>query len=216
MVNGPDPRTLCPMPGHPRVKFLRPLAEGRENVSVGDYAYYDDPDDAGAFFERNVLHHYDFVGDRLVIGPFAAIAAGVTIMMNGGIHATAGFSTYPFNIFGAGWERGFDPDTWADTNKGDTVIGADVWIGTEAMLMPGVTIGPGAIIAARSVVTRDVAPYALAGGNPARETRRRFDDPTIGVLLEIAWWDWPAERITAGLDAIRGADIAALRAAARA
>lgn len=216
MVAGPDPGALSPMPGHPRVKFLRPLAVDRSNVTVGDYAYYDDPDGTADFFDRNVLHHYDFVGDRLVIGAFVAIAAGVRIMMNGGTHATAGFSTYPFNIFCAGWERGFDPATWTATVKGDTVIGADVWIGTEAMLMPGVTIGPGAIIAARSVVTQDVAPYALVGGNPAREIRLRFDPSTIEALLDIAWWDWPAERITGSLDAIRGADLAALRAAAHA
>lgn len=101
MVAGPDPGMLCPMPGQPRVKFLGPLAEGRSNVTVGDDAYYDDPDNAGAFFERNVLHHHEFMGDRLVIGPFVAIAAGVRIMMNGGTHAMTGFSTYPFNIFGA-------------------------------------------------------------------------------------------------------------------
>lgn len=214
-MNGPDPGALRPMPGHPRVKFLKPLAEGRSNVTVGDYAYYDDPDDAGAFFERNVLHHYDFIGDRLVIGRFAAIAAGVVVMMNGGSHAMGGFSTYPFNIFGAGWEQGFDPAAWDEVLRGDTVIGHDVWIGTEAMLMPGVTIGPGAIVAARSVVTQDVAPYALVAGNPAREIRRRFDTDTISELLDIAWWDWPANRITTHLDAIRGADIVALRAAVR-
>jgi virginiamycin A acetyltransferase len=163
-----------------------------------------------------VLHHYDFVGDRLIIGRFAAIAAGVVIMMNGGAHAMGGFSTYPFNIFGGGWERGFDPASWEAENRGDTTIGPDVWIGTEAMILPGVTIGAGAIVAARSVVTADVAPYVVVGGNPARELRRRFDADTVAALLEIAWWDWPVDRITAGLDAIRGADIAALRRAATA
>jgi virginiamycin A acetyltransferase len=213
---GPSPDTLHPMPGFPRVVFLRPLAAGRPNVAVGEFAYYDDPDDPAAFFERNVLHHYEFVGDRLTIGRFVAIAAGARIFMNGGTHAMSGFSTYPFNIFGGGWEEGFDVGTWTAENRGDTVIGPDVWIGTEAVLMPGVTIGPGAIVAARSVVSRDVAPYAIVAGNPAREVRRRFDDATVAALLDIAWWDWPAEKIGRHLGAIRGADLAALQAAAAA
>lgn len=212
-MTGPDPTTHHPMQGHPRIAFLAPLAQARDNVEVGPYSYYDDPDDPEAFFDRNVLHHYDFVGDRLVIGPFCAIATGVQIVMNGGTHAMSGFSTYPFNIFGHGWEKGFDPATWAQETKGDTRIGADVWIGHQAVLMPGVTIGPGAIIAAHAVVTADVAPYTIAAGNPARQVRRRFDDATVAELLDIAWWDWPAARITRNLDAIRGADLTALKAA---
>lgn len=210
-MNGPDPDELHPMPGFPRVTFLRPLAKGLPNVEIGRYTYYDDPDAPEEFFTRNVLHHFDFVGDRLVIGPFCAIATGARFVMNGANHAMGGFSTYPFNIFGAGWEKGFDVATWEAENRGDTIIGADVWIGSEAWIMPGVKIGPGAIIAARSVVTHDVAPYAVVAGNPAREVRRRFDDATIEALLDLAWWDWPVERITATLDAIRGADIKALR-----
>ncbi|MFC7702862.1 CatB-related O-acetyltransferase [Plastorhodobacter daqingensis] len=201
------------MPGFPRVVFLQPLAEGRRNVTVGPYAYYDDPDAPETFFDRNVLHHFDFIGDHLTIGPFCAIAAGVRIIMNGANHAMGGFSTYPFNIFGAGWEAGFDPATWAAELRGDTVIGPDVWIGGEAWIMPGVTIGAGAIIAAKSVVTRDVAPYTVVAGNPAREVRRRFDEPTSAALLDICWWDWPADKITRNLNAIRGADLAALKAA---
>ncbi len=212
-MNGPNPQTLHPMPGFPRVTFLQPLAQGRANVTVGAYAYYDDPDAPEDFFDRNVLHHFDFVGDHLTIGPFCAIATGVRIIMNGANHAMGGFSTYPFNIFGAGWEEGFDPATWQAELRGDTVIGPDVWIGGEAWIMPGVTIGAGAIVAAKSVVTRDVAPYAVVAGNPAREVRRRFDDPTIAALLEICWWDWPAEKITRNLNAIRGTDLAALKAA---
>ena len=212
-MTGPSPDTLHPLPGVPRVVFLRPLAEGRPNVEVGEFSYYDDPGDPIAFFDRNVLHHYDFIGDRLVIGRFVAIATGVKIFMNGGTHAMTGFSTFPFNIFGHGWQAGFDPATWAAGHRGDTRIGHDVWIGTEAVSLPGVTLGPGAIIAARAVVSRDVPPYAVVAGNPARVVRQRFDDATIARLIAIAWWDWPVERISRHLDAIRGADLAALEAA---
>lgn len=213
MTTGPDPDILHPMPGFPRIVALRPLADGRTNVSVGPFSYYDDPSDPTAFFDRNVLHHFDFVGDRLVIGPFCAFATGCRIVMNGANHAMGGFSTYPFNIFGSGWEQGFDPASWEAENRGDTTIGADVWVGAEAWLMPGVTIAPGAIIAAKAVVTRDVAPYAVVAGNPAREIRRRFDDATITALLDLAWWDWPADRISRNLHAIRGRDLELLRTA---
>lgn len=212
-MSHPDPDRLHPMEAYPAATFLRPLAMGRPNVEVGRYAYYDDRYETGDFFTRNVLHHYDFIGDRLVIGDFVAIAYGVQIHMNGGTHAMSGFSTFPFNIFGAGWEDGFDPETWTEARKGDTIIGPDVWIGTEARLMPGVTIGAGAIIAAGSVVSGDVRPFAVVAGNPAREIRRRFDDATIERLLDIAWWDWPVERIDRNLNAIRGNDLAALEAA---
>lgn len=209
----PNPDILHPMEAYPPATFLRPLAEGRSNVQVGPFSYYDDRHQTGDFFDRNVLHHYDFIGDRLIIGGFVAIAYGVQIHMNGGTHAMGGFSTFPFNIFGGGWEEGFDPETWSVEHKGDTVIGPDVWIGTEARLMPGVTIGAGAIIAAGSVVTSDVRPYAMVGGNPAREIRRRFDDETVERLLRLAWWDWPTDKIDRNLNAIRGAAIAALEAA---
>lgn len=212
-MSGPNPDIKHPMPMHPRVGFLKPLLEGRPNIEVGAFTYYDDPDGPEHFAERCVLYHYDFVGDRLVIGRFCALAQGVTFVMNGANHAMSGFSTYPFNIFGHGWEQGFDVKTWEAENRGDTTVGHDVWMGMEAMVMPGVTIGHGAIIAARSVVTHDVPPYAIVGGNPARTMRMRFDERTVERLLAIAWWDWPVDRIGRNLDAIRGGDIARLEAA---
>jgi virginiamycin A acetyltransferase len=132
--------------------------------------------------------------------------------MNGANHAMGGFSTYPFNIFGGGWEQGFDPADWQTGYRGDTIVGHDVWIGTEAMIMPGVTIGHGAIVAARAVVASDVPPYTIVGGNPAQPIRPRFDTATIDALLDIAWWNWPAAKIGSALDAIRRADIEALKA----
>lgn len=212
-MSGPNPDIKHPMPMHPRVGFLKPLLDGRPNIEVGEYTYYDDPNGPEHFAERCVLYHYDFVGDRLVIGRFCALAQGVTFVMNGANHAMSGFSTYPFNIFGHGWEQGFDVATWEAENRGDTAVGHDVWIGMEAMVMPGVTIGHGAIIAARSVVTHDVPPYAIVGGNPARTMRMRFDERTVERLLAIAWWDWPVDRIGRNLNAIRAGDIARLEAA---
>lgn len=125
----------------------------------------------------------------------------------------SGFSTYPFNIFGHGWEHGFDMATWTKENRGDTVLGNDVWIGMEAVILPGVTIGDGAIVAAKSVVTHDVPPYAIVAGNAAKVVKMRFEKDVVRRLLAIAWWDWPQDKIGRNLDAIRGADIAALEAA---
>lgn len=211
-MTGPNPDIKHPMPMHTRVGFLKPLVDA-PNIEIGDFTYFDDPDGPDKFVEKCVLHHYPFIGDRLVIGKFCAIAEGVRFIMNGANHAMSGFSTYPFNIFGHGWEQGFDVKTWEQENRGDTVVGNDVWIGMDAVLMPGVTIGDGAIVAAKSVVTHDVPPYAIAAGNPAREVRARFDRETVDRLLAVAWWDWPAEKIGGNLNAIRGADISLLEAA---
>ncbi|WP_114389034.1 CatB-related O-acetyltransferase [Notoacmeibacter marinus] len=210
-MHGPSPDTLYPLPGFPRAVFLKNFIT-RPNIEVGDYSYYDDPDGAERFEDRNVLHHFDFYGDRLVIGRFVAIASGARFIMNGANHAMGGFSTYPFNIFQQGWEAGFDPDSWAGQSRGDTLVGNDVWIGMNSTIMPGVTIGDGAIIATNSTVVSDVPPYAIVGGNPARPIRMRFDQQTVQRLLAIAWWNWPTERITAALNAIRGADLDALEA----
>ena len=209
----PDPSILHPLPHAPSVVFLAPLAKGRGNIKAGRFSYYDDTVEPERFFDRNVRYHYDFVGDRLEIGDFCAIGQGAQFIMNGATHAMAGFSTFPFNIFGGGWETGFDPDSWVSENRGDTIVGPDVWIGSEAMILPGVTIGAGAIIAARSVVRRNVPPYAIVAGNPAAVARMRFDEATIARLLDLAWWDWPLDKISRNLNAIRGADIVKLETA---
>lgn len=207
-----DSDTLHPLPQFPRVVFLRPLAAGRANVTVGPFAYSDDPDHATEFFERNVLHHHDFMGDRLTIGAFTAIATGARFVLNGANHDMSGFTTFPFDIFPGSGE--FELAKYVDQTKGDTTIGPDVWIGSEAWILPGVSIGAGAIVAARAVVGRDVPPCAVVAGNPARVVRHRFDPDTTRRLLAVAWWDWPIERILANLATIRGSDIEALEAAA--
>jgi virginiamycin A acetyltransferase len=203
----------APMPGFPRVCFLKPVVKS-PLIEVGEYTYYDDPDAPEAFETRNVLYHYDFIGDRLVIGRFCAIATGATFIMNGANHALGGLSTYPFEIFGQGWEAGLEAAGLDDGNRGDTVVGHDVWIGRGAVILPGVRIGSGAIIAAHAVVSRDVPDYAVVAGNPAEVRKMRFAPETIRTLLGIAWWDWPAEKITRHLSAIRGGDVAALQAVA--
>ena len=209
---GPDPLTLHPVAGFPRVGFLKAFVN-HPGIEVGAFSYYDDPQGPEGFVERCVLHHYDFMGDKLVIGKFCAIATGVTFIMNGANHALTGFSTYPFNIFGRGWEEGFDKATIDTGFKGDTIVGNDVWIGHEATIMPGVRIGDGAIIAAKSVVTGEVPPYAVVGGNPSRTLRKRFPDDVISELLAIRWWDWSVDKISRNLNAIRGADLLALQRA---
>ncbi|MEM5547055.1 Vat family streptogramin A O-acetyltransferase [Pseudoalteromonas fuliginea] len=206
-MNGPNPNNPSPMEGFPQVGFLKNYITST-NIEVGDYTYYDDPD-GPENFEKNVLYHFDFINDKLLIGKFCAIAKDVTFIMNGANHQTSGFSTYPFFIFGNGWEK-FVPKSNDLPFKGNTEIGHDVWIGYNATIMPGVKIGSGAIIASKSVVTCDVPAYSVVGGNPAKVIKTRFDDKTINTLLDIAWWDWSNEKITAHLDAITQCDIKAL------
>jgi len=208
-MHGPDPSRPHPIEGAERVGFLKNFIT-RSNIEVGDYTYYDDP--AGVErFEENVLYHFDFTGDRLVIGRFCSIAAETRFIMNGGNHATDWFTTFPFPVFGQGWE-GAMPESWP--HRGDTVVGHDVWIGYGATIMPGVSIGNGAIIATRAVVTKAVPDFAIVGGNPAEVIRYRFDETVRGALTEIAWWDWDAEKITRNVRAICSGDLEALREAA--
>jgi virginiamycin A acetyltransferase len=206
---GPSPDQPFPLPGQPRLAFLKNHLT-RPNIIVGDYTYYDDPQGV-ANFEQNVLYHFDFIGDKLIIGKFCAVGTGTKFLMNGGNHAIGGFSSYPFRIFGGAWQDNL-PEEFAFPQRGDTVVGNDVWLGYGGLIMPGVKIGDGAIVASRAVVTKDVLPYAIVGGNPARIIRMRFDEQTVAALLEIRWWDWEIEKITRNLGAITGADIARLRA----
>lgn len=210
-MNGPDPFDPHPLPGFPQVCFIKNTVTN-PNIVIGDYTYYDDPDGAENF-ERNVLYHFPFIGDRLLIGKFCALARGVKFIMNGANHKTSGISTYPFYIFGKGWETAM-PAPGELPYKGDTVIGNDVWIGYEALIMPGVKIGDGAIISSRSVVVNDVPAYSIVGGNPAQPLRQRFAPDAVAALQEISWWDWPIEKVTQHLDKIVAADIHALQACA--
>ncbi|HEX6965492.1 MAG TPA: Vat family streptogramin A O-acetyltransferase [Gemmatimonadaceae bacterium] len=210
-MTGPSPSTAHPMDGFPQVCFIKNTVRN-PNIIIGDYTYYDDPDDAENF-ERNVLYHFPFIGDKLIIGKFCALARGVKFIMNGANHKLSGISTYPFQIFGNGWEKVM-PKPGDLPFKGDTIVGNDVWIGYDALVMPGVAIGNGAIVASRSVVTSDVPAYTIVGGNPAKPVKQRFAPDVIDVLQSIAWWDWPIEKITRHLDVIVSADVDALRRSA--
>jgi virginiamycin A acetyltransferase len=189
----PDP-DVARIPGmHGKVVFLKSLITSL--IEVGDYTYYsDDHADPAEFETRNVL--YNFGPERLVIGRYCAIGTGTQFVMPAANHPMIGSTTYPFFMFGGDWTQR-TADTLAGVpSRGDTVIGNDVWIGRDVVIMPGVTVGDGAIIGTRALVTSDVPPYGVVGGNPGRLIRKRFDEPDIDRLLRIAWWDWPAEAVT--------------------
>jgi virginiamycin A acetyltransferase len=187
-----DPMVLHPFPEQPRVVLLKPLVTS-PLIEVGEYSYYDDPDDPTAFETRNVLYHYG--PERLVIGKFCALATGVRFIMNGANHRMDGPSTFPFPIMGGAWAEHFDLVTGLP-GRGDTVVGHDVWFGNNVMVMPGVRIGHGAIIASGSVVVGDVPDYGVVGGNPAKVIRTRYNDEDVARLLAVAWWHWPVEHLT--------------------
>jgi virginiamycin A acetyltransferase len=204
---GPDKNTKFPLEHYDRLCFLKNIIQN-PNIIVGDYTYYDDFEDVHNF-EKNVRYHFDFVGDKLIIGKFCMIASDVIFIMNGANHLTEAVTSYPFAIFGNGWQEAMKGKAYP--TKGDTIIGNDVWIGYRATIMAGVKVGDGAIIAANSVVTKDVEPYSIVGGNPAREIKKRFSDEQIKDLLEIKWWDWEVERITKNVQHLTGKNIEILR-----
>ncbi|MEA5510419.1 CatB-related O-acetyltransferase [Crocosphaera sp. UHCC 0190] len=202
----PDPNNPYPLENYKQLCFLKNIITN-PNIIVGDFTYYDDFENPHNF-ENNVLYHFDFIGDKLIIGKFCAIASDVKFMMNGGNHPLNYFTTYPFTIFGHAWENTMSV---ANTSKGDTIIGNDVWFGYNALIMPGIKVGDGAIIAASSVVTKDVEPYTIVGGNPAKLIRKRFEDEVINLLLKLQWWDWPIEKITQNIGILCSNNLAALK-----
>ena len=182
------------------------------SITVGDYTMYNDfVNDPVGFERNNVLYHYPINRDRLIIGKFCSIACGAKFLFNSANHTLSSLSTYPFPLFFEEWglEKRNVAASW--DNKGDIVIGNDVWIGYEAVIMAGVTIGDGAIIGARAVVTKDVPPYTVAGGIPAKPIKKRYPEETIAALSELKWWDWPEERIAQNLHAIQAGKLNELR-----
>lgn len=165
------------------------------NISIGDYTYYDDAMDASKFEENNILFNYPEFGDTLRIGKFCSIASGTKFIMGPANHRISSVTTYPFHVFGGLWQENTPPHMSQLPFKGDTIIGNDVWIGRCSVIMPGVKIGDGAIIAAYSVVTKDVEPYSVVGGNPAKFIKKRFNQELITILLELKWWDFTEEEL---------------------
>lgn len=205
-MKGPNTLTKFPLPHYDRLCFLKNIVKN-PNIRVGDYTYYDDFEDVENF-EKNVKYHFDFINDKLNIGKFCMIASDVKFIMNGANHLTNALTTYPFAIFGNGWEDAMEGKAYPQ--KGDINIGNDVWIGYNATIMAGVTIGDGAIIATNSTVVKDVAPYSIVGGNPAIEIKKRFPQEQIDKLLELEWWNWDIERITRNVQFLTGNNLNAI------
>lgn len=182
------------------------------SITVGDYTMYNDFVNNPTDFEKNnVLYHYPINHDKLIIGKFCSIACGAKFLFNSANHTMASLSTYPFPLFFDEWELEKKNVTEAWDNKGDIIVGNDVWIGYEAVILAGVTIGDGAIIGTRAVVTKDVPPYTIVGGVPAKPIRKRFDDETIAKLLKLKWWDWSEEKIVQNIQSIKSGHIEQLR-----
>lgn len=173
------------------------------NISIGDFTIYNDfINDPRDFEKNNVLYHSPINNDKLIIGKFCSIACGAKFIMTSANHTNSSFSTYPFPIFFEEWDENLNvSDAW--DNKGDIVIGNDVWIGYDAVIMSGIHIGHGAIIGTRAVVTKDVPPYAIVGGVPSKIIKMRYDDAIIKNLLDIKWWNWDIEYIQKYLSNIR-------------
>ncbi len=202
-MQAPNKDIAFPLKNYDRLCFLKNIIKN-PNIIVGDYTYYDDFEDVHNF-EKNVKYHFDFTGDQLIIGKFCMIASDVKFIMNGANHLSNAISTYPFAVFGNGWESAMEGKTYP--NKGNIEIGNDVWIGYNATIMAGVKIGDGAIIATNSTVVSDVEPYTIVGGNPAREIKKRFSPEIIERLLRLQWWNWDIEKITENVQNLTDLDI---------
>lgn len=202
---------IYPRPHDKQIVYLKSVVDN-PNIEIGEYTIYNDfVNDPCDFEKNNVLYHYPINGDKLKIGKFCSIACGSKFLFTSANHTLGSLSTYTFPIFFDEWGLDAKNIRSAWDNKGDIVIGNDVWIGYEAVILPGVTIGDGAIIGTRAVVTKDVPPYTIVGGVPAKPIRRRFDDETIAELLRLRWWDWDKEKISRNIFAIQSGNIAALK-----
>lgn len=202
---------IYPRTGDRETVYLKNVIDN-PNIQIGDYTIYNDfVHDPREFLKNNVLYHYPINKDRLIIGKFCSIACGAKFLFNSANHRIASLSTYTFPLFFEEWGLEKENVAQAWDQKGDIIIGNDVWIGYEAVILPGVTIGDGAAIGCRAVVTKDVPPYTIVGGVPAKPIRKRFDEETIKELQKIKWWDWPEEKIAGKIPAIQAGDLEELR-----
>lgn len=199
--------TIYPRSNDKQIIYLKNVITD-SNIQVGDYTIYNDfVHDPCEFQQNNVLYHYPINHDKLIIGKFCSVACGVKFLFTSGNHTMKSLSSYTFPIFFEEWDLDAKDITSAWDNKGDIVIGNDVWIGYEAVIMSGVTIGDGAVIGTRAVVTKDVPTYTIVGGVPAKPIRKKFDEDTIAELLKLRWWDWEEEKIKNNIEAIQTGDI---------
>lgn len=204
-------KKIYPRTGDKQTVYLKNVITN-PNIEVGDYTMYNDfVDDPAKFEKNNVLYHYPINNDKLVIGKFCSIACGAKFIFNSTNHTMKSLSIYPFPLFFEEWNLDKKDVTKSWDNKGDIIIGNDVWIGYEAVILAGVTIGYGAIIGTRAVVTKDVPPYTIVGGVPAKPIRKRFSDKTINELIKIQWWDWSKEKIAKNIEAIQTGNIELLK-----
>ena len=202
---------IYPRTGDKETVYLKNVVTD-PSIIVGEFTMYNDfVNDPQQFEKNNVLYHYPINHDKLKIGKFCSIACGAKFLFNSANHTMKSLSSYPFPIFFEEWGLDVKDITSAWDNKGDIVIGNDVWIGDEAVIMAGVTIGDGAIIGTRAVVTKDVPPYTIVGGVPAKTIRKRFSDGTISDLLKMKWWDWPIAKIYQNIEAIKNGNLKALK-----
>jgi virginiamycin A acetyltransferase len=205
----PDARVLFPRPGDKTTVYLQNVVKN-PNIVVGEYTIHHDFNDPTDFETENVLYHYPAVGDKLIIGKYCSIACGARFIMNGANHKMASFTTYPFPVVAENWGLEQDVQEAWDI-AGDTVIGNDVWIGYQSMIMPGVHVGDGAVVAARSLVTKDVPPFSIVGGMPARVLKKRFTDDVIELLQALKWWDWDVKKVRASVVPLMSGDVEALK-----
>ncbi len=204
---------IYPRPHDRQTVYLKDVITN-PNIEIGEYTIYNDfVNDPRDFEKNNVLYHYPINGDKLKIGKFCSVACGAKFLFTSGNHSLESLSTYTFPIFFDEWGLDAKNIRQAWDNKGDIVIGSDVWIGYEAVIMSGVRIGDGAIIGTRAVVTKDVPPYTIVGGIPAKQIRKRFDDAMIEKLEEIRFWNWDEEKIKRNISAIQSGDICVLERA---
>jgi virginiamycin A acetyltransferase len=203
----PNKDIKFPLENYDKLCFLKNIIKN-PNIIIGDYTYYDDFENV-TNFEKNVKYHFEFIGDKLIIGKFCMIASDVKFIMNGANHLTKSISSFPFAIFGEDWKNAMDGKNYP--TKGNTEIGNDVWIGFNSTIMPGIKIGDGAIIATNSTVTKNVEPYSIVGGNPAKEIKKRFTKEQIEKLLEIKWWNWEIEKITENVQNLTSENIESLK-----
>ena len=204
-----EPNHIFPIKDFKNTVFLKPLIADSDvtNVHAGEYSYYSDFEDPTKFLTKNVLYNFGISGSSIYIGKFCAFANGVQFIMPDANHVTSGITTYPFAVFGEKWAETLPLSDYPFKKYKDTVIGNDVWLGYDVTIMPGVNIGHGSIVGAKSVVSTDIPPYSIAVGNPAKVVKTRFNETEQKMLIELAWWDWEVELIEQAMPILVKGDI---------